>query len=141
MEQVLNYVGRIDERHEFALLKFIWNEGMLADCKKLTVLQEKTVAKFRVKEFDKVQSMAIQVHKAANAIRKHEWPFKQIPKRPEKEERTLDELIHSDIDEEVPEPVSPRLPNEKGNEAKRLKQQAITWLSWRGMKLVSRVSL
>jgi hypothetical protein len=93
VEQVLNYVGRIDDRHEFALLKFIRNVGMLADCKKLTVLQEKTVAKFRVKEFEAVQSMATQVHKAANAIRKHEWPFKQVPKRPEKEERTLDELI------------------------------------------------
>jgi len=50
----MNYVRRIDDMHEFALLKFIRDVGMLADCKKLTTLQEKTVATYRVKNAEAV---------------------------------------------------------------------------------------
>ena len=91
VEKVMNYEGRIDDRHEFALLKFIRDVGMLADCKKLTTLQEKTVAKYRVKDAEAVMELANTVHKAANKIRKHEWPFMQVPNKPERSERILGE--------------------------------------------------
>ena len=44
-ELVRNYAGRVNDRHEFAMLNFIRRKAMLQHCKVPTVLQEKAMHK------------------------------------------------------------------------------------------------
>jgi hypothetical protein len=59
-ERVLNYAGRVDDRHGFALLNFVRRTSMLQHCKALTVLQSKAVHKYRAKDVsDTAQSIHV----------------------------------------------------------------------------------
>jgi hypothetical protein len=76
LERVFNYVGSVDERHEFALMYFVRRKQMQGHGKPLTAQQSDVMEKYRQAISEGMEQVAKAVQRGANELRKSDWEYR-----------------------------------------------------------------
>ena len=91
VEKVHNYVGHVDERHEYALINFMRGTELLKHCKPMTAKQEEdTIMFFHMSGSDEIMTVTKDVARGAAEIYKQDWPGRTIPAKVGAAKRSLD---------------------------------------------------